>query len=72
MMCDKCIHNHICCDEGKDEGLTFCADFMEERKRGYWVNNHNGTFTCTECGTKHSKSNWCPNCGASMDKEEGD
>lgn len=29
MICDKCIHNHICCDEGKDEGLTFCADFME-------------------------------------------
>lgn len=31
-----------------------------------WVDNHNGTFTCITCGTKHSKSNFCPNCGAYM------
>lgn len=30
MMCDNCAHNNVCCDEGKDDGLTFCADFMEK------------------------------------------
>lgn len=38
----------------------------EKRPHGRWVDNHNGTFTCTECGVKHSKSNYCPNCGSDM------
>lgn len=46
------------------------APTVEERKHGEWVDNHNGTFTCTECGEKHSKSNFCPNCGADMRKEK--
>lgn len=36
------------------------------RPHGEWRNNRNGTFTCDQCGCKHSKSNYCPNCGADM------
>ena len=37
-----------------------------ERKTGKWVNNTNGTYECSECGCKHGRSNYCPNCGAMM------
>lgn len=30
---------------------------------------YNGTFKCSNCGKLHSKANYCPNCGAKMDKE---
>ena len=30
MICEKCIHNNVCCDEGKDnEALKYCADFID-------------------------------------------
>ena len=30
MICEKCIHNEVCCDEGKDnEALKYCADFID-------------------------------------------
>lgn len=44
------------------------ADVVEVR-HGYWKDNNNGTFTCSECGGKASKMNWCGCCGAKMDKE---
>lgn len=34
--------------------------------QGKWTDNHNGTFACDQCGCKHSRSNFCPNCGADM------
>lgn len=37
-----------------------------EAVQGEWIDNHNGTFTCDQCGCKHSRSNFCPNCGARM------
>ncbi len=39
-----------------------------DRPTGEWTDNHNGTFTCDQCGCKHSKSNYCPNCGCLMKK----
>lgn len=35
-------------------------------KTGRWLNNQNGTFTCSVCGCKHSRSKFCPNCGSRM------
>ena len=30
MICDKCIHHEICCNEGRDDkALIYCADFFE-------------------------------------------
>jgi hypothetical protein len=31
-----------------------------------WVGNCNGTFTCTVCGGRASKMNYCGHCGAKM------
>ena len=39
---------------------------------GHWTDNHNGTFVCDRCGCKHSKSNYCPNCGAEMEVQNED
>ena len=36
-------------------------------KHGEWMDNCNGTFTCSVCGGKASKMNYCGNCGARMD-----
>ena len=43
-----------------------------EVKHGEWVDNNNGTFTCSVCGGRASKMNYCGHCGAKMDggKEE--
>jgi len=35
-------------------------------KTGQWINNQNGTFECDQCGCKHSKSRFCPDCGTKM------
>lgn len=39
-------------------------------KHGRWLNNTNGTFTCSVCGKRASRGNYCPNCGAKMDEVE--
>ena len=39
---------------------------LQEPKTGHWINNQNGTYTCDKCGGKHSRSNYCPNCGCRM------
>jgi hypothetical protein len=44
------------------------ADVVEVR-HGYWKNNLNGTFTCSECSGKSPKLDWCGRCGAKMDGE---
>lgn len=43
----------------------------QEPKTGRWINNQNGTYTCDKCGCKHSRSNYCPNCG-SFNRERED
>lgn len=45
----------------------FLQDIVNaEPRTGEWIDNHNGTFTCDQCGCKHSRSGFCPNCGADM------
>jgi hypothetical protein len=41
-------------------------------KHGYWKDNNNGTFTCSVCGGKASKMNWCGHCGAKMDGDKNE
>jgi hypothetical protein len=45
------------------------ADVVEVR-HGCWIDNHNGTFTCSVCGGRASKMAWCGHCGAKMDRKE--
>lgn len=40
----------------------------EKRSKGTWINNMNGTFKCDQCGCEHGRSNFCPNCGARMER----
>lgn len=45
---------------------------VAEVKHGKWIKDRN-CYTCSECGfyyfANNSKANYCPNCGAKMDKE---
>lgn len=58
-------------DEHMREALGMAIEALSaDRPTGEWIENHNGTFTCDQCGCKHSKSNYCPNCGARMEGGE--
>ena len=60
--------------DGFDEGVQFVLECIDdvptadvrENVKGEWVNNMNGTYKCSICGIKHSRSNFCPNCGSDM------
>ena len=39
----------------------------QDRPTGHWINNQNGTYACDKCGMKHSRSNYCANCGSKME-----
>ena len=45
---------------------------VAEVKHGEWIKDKN-CYTCSECGfyyfANNSKVNYCPKCGAKMDKE---
>ena len=56
----------------------FCdkLETLEERKHGYWVKidrlkvNPSWVVRCSLCGCPQDyKHNFCPHCGAQMDKE---
>ena len=46
-----------------------------DRPQGEWKSNHNGYWTCSECGLSflfYAKGNFCPNCGADMTMKKAD
>lgn len=43
-----------------------------ERRSGHWIDNRNGTFTCSVCGGNASKMDYCGRCGADMRGENND
>lgn len=49
------------------------ADLVE-RKVGRWKGEGLGDYRCSLCGevTRHTRTNYCPNCGAEMVKGEED
>lgn len=57
---------------GYEEGVKFAnavnklPSVTPQPETGHWINNQNGTYTCDKCGGKHSRSNYCPNCGCRM------
>lgn len=43
---------------------------VQEVRYGNWFNNGSLSCRCSECGCKSNReSNFCPYCGAKMDKE---
>lgn len=75
--CEFCRHHRSGkCDTWCDYGECYQPDMSKiptadviEVKHGYWKDNHNGTFTCSECEGKSSKMDWCGRCGAKMDRK---
>ena len=67
---------HCGIDESKVQrvALSDCdvmpATDVEKVKHGKWIDNLNGTFTCSVCGGKSSKMDYCGRCGARMDGEK--
>ena len=46
-----------------------CIRAEKERVVGRWVDILGGGYYCSNCNTNHlSKANYCPNCGAKMEK----
>ena len=48
------------------------ADAEAERKKGRWKGEGLGDYRCSLCGevTRRFRTNYCPNCGAEMEKGE--
>lgn len=68
-ICDNCIHRNVCADEGHyDEALSFCADKIEEKPHGEWIEGTQGHY-CSECDAVdqfYFEHDFCPKCGADM------
>lgn len=72
------MYSELTGQDGWNVPITKVADFISGfemgrerfRRRSHWINNQNGTFECDNCGCRHSKSNYCPNCGADMRGED--
>ena len=61
------------------EECACCVLSKPERKKGKWIEHNPHTwglgivFECSECGEKIDcePSNFCPNCGAEMEGQDG-
>ena len=85
MICDNCIHKSVCINDhvADAEVMAHCKDYESLRKFGEWVKitgmappEYHGRHMCSLCGkfALHDKwhevlSNYCPYCGATMNKE---
>lgn len=47
-------------------------DSLEAVNRAHWIDNHNGTISCSHCRTwfhkddRYAYMRYCPNCGEKM------
>ena len=41
------------------------------QQQGEWLDNHNGTFTCSVCGGRAPRMKYCGNCGAKVKERVG-
>lgn len=64
---------------GVNEAVNMAIEALKaEPKRGRWVREPNCWYRCAVCGDHYPsiadnmKYNYCPNCGALMEKQEGD
>ena len=55
-------------------GALFYQD--QEPRKGHWIDNHNGTISCSSCQTwfykddRYSYMHYCPNCNVKMAESE--
>lgn len=78
--CRECLHFNICVksiNAPKDFALI-CDDFKNKseyvkRERGEWIFDEDNDFYCSACKRYPPlmrQSDFCPNCGADMRKED--
>lgn len=66
--------NCYCGDHGEYENWNIDPDVLREaveRKRGQWIRNDNGTYSCSICHSwipeeQHYYARYCLYCGARM------
>ena len=64
-----------CCDIA--DIINDIEDAIEERKKGKWIRNANGTYSCSLCQSWIPNEQWyyanyCLFCGADMREEKDD
>lgn len=56
--------------------VGFVSLKQKPEKEGHWIDNHNGTISCSSCQTwfhkddRYSYMHYCPNCKAKMKESE--
>ena len=65
---DNCVVDKVTMPYVPVSKIENAPPVTPQQKTGRWINNRNGTFECSKCGTKHSKSNYCPNCGQKKER----
>lgn len=76
-MCNSCIHAPVCGKCRATGGNIHQCEHYSEERRGRWIETDEGTI-CSECyehpfedgylAIANYNGDWCPNCGAKMDK----
>ena len=67
--CDQCPTGLACSANSACKMFKDKYRFVElpcNVKHGEWIDNCNGTFTCSLCGGRAPKMHYCGNCGAKM------
>ena len=70
--CKDCAKEH----RQLAEWLKELKQLRKQTKTGHWIDNFNGTISCSCCHTwfhnddRYSYIHYCPNCGARMDEDE--
>lgn len=58
--------------ERGNKSLDIAIEALENQKMGHWIEVDLDVYECSECHEGQSiltKDNYCPNCGAKMEKE---
>lgn len=65
---------HDACDYIRDKLEDLPAADVAEARHGWWIASHDEFCACSICKypvyVGWNQTNYCPNCGAKMDKEE--
>mgnify|MGYP003308260458 CR=1 FL=1 len=63
--------NFVYNDCTRYDTLKRMLEELTERKRGEWI-VQDGEVVCSECFEPNLETNYCPNCGCAMTKENDD
>ena len=60
-----------------EQCISIVESLPNEEKHGYWIENDNGTYSCSECQSwipneQHYYAKYCLFCGARMDGGENE